>query len=199
MRAIRRIGAQALATVYGALRKGRPGGHDTVRTGVAIARPDETRPWQFGDGFDVDVVKSLLNAVKRNGASAPIAWSREDLEVREMDYQTQCTTVLLLDLSWSMSWAGRFGAAKRVAIALDHLIRTRYPRGRLQICALLGLALVVLVASGFVLAKNFLNYDLGYNTKNILNIQRTAGSQKYVSQSLRYRLPIFSLISSCCP
>ena len=127
-RAIRRIGAQALATVYGALRKGRPGGHDTVRTGVAIARPDETRPWQFGDAFDVDVVKSLLDAVKKNGTVTPISWSPEDLEVKAMDYQTQCTTVLLLDQSWSMSWAGRFPAAKRVAIALDHLIRTRWPR-----------------------------------------------------------------------
>lgn len=127
-RAIRRIGAQALATVYGALRKGRPGGHDTVRTGVAIPRPDETRPWQFGDAFNVDVTKSLLNAVKRNGTSASIDWIPEDLEVREMDFQTQCTTVLLLDMSWSMSWAGRFPAAKRVAIALDHLIRTRWPR-----------------------------------------------------------------------
>ena len=127
-RAIRRIGAHALATVYGALRKGRPGGHDTVRTGVAIPRSDETRSWQFGDAFDVDVVKSLLNAVKRNGMATPISWSPKDLEVKEMDYQTQCTTVLLLDRSWSMSWAGRFPAAKRVAIALDHLIRTRWPR-----------------------------------------------------------------------
>jgi uncharacterized protein with von Willebrand factor type A (vWA) domain len=128
-RAIRRIGAQALATVYGALRKGRPGGHDTVRAGVALPRPDETRPWQFGDAFNVDVVKSLLNAVKRTGAThGAIGWSADDLEVKEMDFQTQCTTVLLLDMSWSMSWAGRFPAAKRVAIALDHLIRTRWPR-----------------------------------------------------------------------
>jgi uncharacterized protein with von Willebrand factor type A (vWA) domain len=57
-----------------------------------------------------------------------ISWSMEDLEVREMDHHTQCTTVLALDMSWSMSWAGRFPAAKRVALALDHLIRTRYPR-----------------------------------------------------------------------
>lgn len=127
-RAIRRIGAQALATVYGALRKGRPGGHDTVQQGVALPRPDETRPWEFGDAFDVDVVKSLLNAVKRSGAAQTIEWKPEDLEVREKDFQTQCTTVLLLDMSWSMSWAGRFPAAKRVAIALDHLIRTRWPR-----------------------------------------------------------------------
>jgi uncharacterized protein with von Willebrand factor type A (vWA) domain len=181
-RAIRRIGAQALATVYGALRKGRPGAHDTVQQGIAVARPDETRPWQFGDAFDVDVVKSLLNSIKRSartdrsGAGPPlegpasagafgggarsepqasevdkarvtrtdplgparstragphaprISWTTEDLEVKEKDFHTQCTTVLLLDMSWSMSWAGRFPAAKRVAIALDHLIRTRWPR-----------------------------------------------------------------------
>jgi uncharacterized protein with von Willebrand factor type A (vWA) domain len=164
-RAIRRIGAQALATVYGALRKGRPGGHETVHGGIGVPRPDETRPWQFGDAFEVDVVRSLLNAVRRSagqppaeriermpagrtpagdiermpagtmrpgpaGAAAPIAWSLADLEVRETDLHTQCTTVLALDMSWSMSWAGRFPAAKRVALALDHLIRTRFPRDR---------------------------------------------------------------------
>jgi len=129
-RAIRRIGAQALASVYGALRKGRPGAHDTARSGPGLPRADETRPWQFGDAYDVDVVKSLLNAVKRTTAdrSLPISWTPDDLEVREMDYRTQTTTVLALDMSWSMSWAGRFPAAKRVALALDHLIRTRYPR-----------------------------------------------------------------------
>jgi uncharacterized protein with von Willebrand factor type A (vWA) domain len=63
-----------------------------------------------------------------SGLKSNISWQPEDLEVREMDFQTQCTTVLLLDMSWSMSWAGRFPAAKRVAIALDHLIRTRWPR-----------------------------------------------------------------------
>jgi uncharacterized protein with von Willebrand factor type A (vWA) domain len=76
------------------------------------------------------VVRSLLNAVKRSRPEpgAPIAWLPGDLEVREMDYRTQATTVLALDMSWSMSWAGRFPAAKRVALALDQLIRTRYPR-----------------------------------------------------------------------
>jgi uncharacterized protein with von Willebrand factor type A (vWA) domain len=199
-RAIRRLGAQALAAVYGSLRKGAPGVHDTTHDGVGLPRPDETRPWQFGDAFDIDVVRSLLNAVKRRamladesattrssaqggrlasgaagppaaeraarrsraepmrtsahqqvdrsdgldghrsdpgadhraapGAPAPlqIPWQQEDLEVRETDYHTRCTTVLALDMSWSMSWAGRFPAAKRVALALDHLIRTRYPR-----------------------------------------------------------------------
>ena len=138
-RAIRRIGASALASVYGALRKGRPGSHDTVQRGVALPRPDETRPFRFGDALDIDVVRTLLNGVRRasragagpaaSGASGPgIALELEDFEVRECDFSTQTTTVLLLDMSWSMSWAGRFPAAKRVALAMDHLIRTRYPR-----------------------------------------------------------------------
>jgi uncharacterized protein with von Willebrand factor type A (vWA) domain len=134
-RAIRRIGAQALASVYGALRKGRPGSHETVHRGAALPRPDETRPHRFGDALDLHVVRTLLNAVLRGAASQPgaplappIRLDVSDLEVHESDFSTQTTTVLLLDMSWSMSWAGRFPAAKRVALALDHLIRTRYPR-----------------------------------------------------------------------
>jgi len=133
-RAIRRIGAQALAAVYAKLRGSRPGAHDTVQTGVATQRPDETRPWAFGDALDLHVVRTLLNAVRREAAARggpaglPLRLVLEDLEVVECDFSTQTTTVLLLDMSWSMSWAGRFPAAKRVALALDHLVRTRFPR-----------------------------------------------------------------------
>jgi uncharacterized protein with von Willebrand factor type A (vWA) domain len=134
-KAIRRLGASALAQVYGALRKGRPGAHETAQTGVGLPRPDETRPWEFGDGGDVAVVRTLLESVLRRARAnpgraleTPIPLQVDDFRVHEMDYTTQTTTVLLLDMSWSMSWAGRFGAAKRVALALDHLIRSRYPR-----------------------------------------------------------------------
>ena len=132
-RAIRRIGAQALAAVYSSLRKGRPGSHDTVARGVALPRPDETRPYEFGDPLDLDVVRTLLGAVTRRTreGAAPagrIPLEVADFQVRECDFSTQVTTVLLLDMSWSMSWAGRFPAAKRVALAMDHLIRTRFPR-----------------------------------------------------------------------
>jgi uncharacterized protein with von Willebrand factor type A (vWA) domain len=132
-RAIRRIGAQALASVYGALRKGRSGGHETVHRGVAVPRPDETRPFEFGDSFDIHTVRTLLNGICREAAAGgglgiPVRLRVDDLEVHECDFSTQVTTVLLLDMSWSMSWAGRFPAAKRVALALDHLIRSRYPR-----------------------------------------------------------------------
>ena len=134
-RAIRRIGAHALAQVYAALARDREGAHDTDARGAALPRPDETRPFEFGDPLDVDVVRTLLSAVKREALaspgrplSLPIPMRVEDFELRERDHSTVTTTVLLLDMSWSMSWAGRFPAAKRVALALDHLVRTRYPR-----------------------------------------------------------------------
>jgi uncharacterized protein with von Willebrand factor type A (vWA) domain len=134
-RAIRRIGAQALAEVYAALRKDRPGAHETDVRGAALPRPDETRPFQFGDPLEIDVTRTVLGAVRREALrrpgeplELPITLQLSDFEIRELDFSTQTTTVLLLDLSWSMSWAGRFPAAKRVALALDHLVRTRFPR-----------------------------------------------------------------------
>jgi uncharacterized protein with von Willebrand factor type A (vWA) domain len=136
-RAIRRIGAQALAEVYGALRKDRPGGHEIDTRGAALPRPDGTRPFAFGDPLDLDVPRTLLNSVVRAGREGrepmPIRLELGDLEVRESDALTHSTSVLLLDMSWSMSWAGRFAAAKRVAMALDHLIRTRFPRDHFAI------------------------------------------------------------------
>ena len=132
-RAIRRIGAQALAEVYGSLRKHLSGRHATDARGASVPRPDETRPFEFGDPLDLDIPRTLLNAVKRRASAAPAAalpvrLSLDDFELREYDFSTETTTILLLDMSWSMSWAGRFPAAKRVALALDHLIRTRFPR-----------------------------------------------------------------------
>ena len=134
-RAIRRIGAHALAQVYAALQQDRPGTHEVDARGASLPRPDETRPFEFGDPLDVDPVRTLLAAVKREALAAPgqplarpIRMRVEDFAVRERDHASITTTVLLLDMSWSMSWAGRFPAAKRVALALDHLVRTKYPR-----------------------------------------------------------------------
>ncbi len=135
-RAIRKIGASALADVYSALRKGLSGEHDTPGYGVATPRPDETRPWAFGDPLNLDIVKTVMNGVRRRaaegaegeGGGRSVKLAVDDFEIREMDYSTQTTTVLLLDMSWSMSWADRFPAAKRVALAMDQLVRTQYPR-----------------------------------------------------------------------
>jgi uncharacterized protein with von Willebrand factor type A (vWA) domain len=138
-RAIRHIGAAALADVYSSLRKGPAGSHETPERGVALPRPEETRPWEFGDALELDIVRTVMNGVRRRAADglAPgrgsVRLEVEDFEVREMDYSTQTTTVLLLDMSWSMSWAGRFPAAKRVAMAMDQLIRTSFPRDHFSV------------------------------------------------------------------
>ena len=134
-RAIRRIGSQALAEVYASLRRDRAGGHEVDARGAALPRPDETKPFEFGDPLDLDVVRTVIGAVRRQARATPgrplalpLQLEVEDFALRERDYGTQTTTVLLLDMSWSMSWAGRFPAAKRLALAMDHLVRTRYPR-----------------------------------------------------------------------
>ena len=134
-RAIRRMGSQALAEVYASLRRDRPGGHEQDARGAALPRPDETKPFEFGDPLDLDVVQTVIGAARRHARSAPgrplplpLPLEVEDFALRERDFTTHATTVLLLDMSWSMSWAGRFPAAKRLALAMDHLIRTRFPR-----------------------------------------------------------------------
>ena len=138
-RAIRAIGANALADVYTALRKGMAGQHDTNSRGVGLPRPDETRPWEFGDDLDLDIVRTVMNGVQRRTGegqtlgSSSVSLEVADFEVREMDYTTQTTTILLLDMSWSMSWAGRFPAAKRVALAMDQLIRSSFPRDHFSV------------------------------------------------------------------
>ena len=99
-RAIRRIGAQSLAEVYGALRKDRAGEHENDARGEAIVRPDQTRPYVFGEPLDLDIVRTVLSSVRRNGPGLPIQLSVDDFEVREFDLATRSTTVLLLDMSW---------------------------------------------------------------------------------------------------
>jgi len=131
-RAIRRIGELALEDIYGSLKRGSPGAHATAHRGGGLLTIERTKRYVFGEPANLDAVGSVRNALLRDPANAgvPVALDPSDLEVWDTDQQTDTTTVLLLDMSWSMSWSGRWPAAKRVAIAMDQLIRTRYPRDR---------------------------------------------------------------------
>jgi len=126
-RGIRRIGQLALRDIYQQVLRDRPGSHHTDLRGAAQIRPERTRPYRDGDMLELALVPSLMNAVRRK-PTAPLAIEPRDFEVHEADHATTTSTVLLLDMSWSMSWEGRFAAAKKVALALESLIRTRYPR-----------------------------------------------------------------------
>jgi uncharacterized protein with von Willebrand factor type A (vWA) domain len=134
-RAIRRIGELALDDIYAQLQRGGAGSHEARASGTSTLLPERTRAYVFGQPAHLDAIGTLRNALRRQAsageiAGPPLAIAPQDLEVFDTEQSTDTTTVLLLDMSWSMSWSGRWPAAKRVAIALDHLIRTRFPRDR---------------------------------------------------------------------
>ena len=124
---IRRIGKLALREIYQGLLRDKPGGHQSDLRGISEVRPDATRPYSYGDPLNIDLVGTLKKALAR-GAKVPLEMRPEDFEVYDTDLATSAATVLLLDMSWSMSWEGRFAAAKKVALALESLVHSRFPR-----------------------------------------------------------------------
>ncbi|MEE8518267.1 MAG: VWA domain-containing protein [Dehalococcoidia bacterium] len=137
---VRKIGLKALRELFGSLRRGRSGQHDLHARGSGGEQTDDTKPWEFGDAFDVHLHKTVMNAVERRGSGTPVEIKVEDFEIRRTEHTTQAATVLLLDQSRSMGLFGSFAAAKKVAIALDTLIRTRFPRDHFWILGFSGMA-----------------------------------------------------------
>lgn len=132
-RGIRKLGEAALSDVFSSLKRNKVAEHETGFRGPGPARPEDTKDYEFGDPFNLNIVNTLKKSLARETRGRGIKLDPGDFEVFESEYQTHATTALLLDLSWSMSFQGRFPAAKRVALALDHLIRTKYPKDDLHI------------------------------------------------------------------
>jgi len=132
-RAARKLGTQALADIFSRLRRESLGGHALPQAGSGGERTDETKPYEFGDPFAVDINRTLFNAMARTGPGLPVAIGPGDFEVHRSEETTVSSTVLLLDMSRSMLLRGCSTAAKRVAMALHTLIATKYPRDRLYV------------------------------------------------------------------
>ena len=132
-RGIRKLAQQALREVFSELKKDRIGRHELHSRGDGGEHTGETRQYEFGDTFDVDLHRTLFNAVLREGPSVPVRLSPSDLEVHHTELITQAATVLLLDQSRSMGMFGSFTSAKKVALALYWLIHSQFPRDRLDI------------------------------------------------------------------
>lgn len=132
-RAIRKLGANALRDLFGSLRKDMVGQHVVDQTGFGHERAEESRPYEFGDPFRLDLHGTLRNAIRRNGAKVPITLSPEDFEIERTEHSTKSSTVLMLDLSMSMPMRDNFLPAKKVAIALHHLITSQFPRDYLGV------------------------------------------------------------------
>ncbi len=127
-KAIRKIGQNALGDLFKRLLNDRQGKHQIERSGAGHERADETKQYEFGDPFHLDVGKTLRNAVYRQGSGTPVQLRSEDFEVERTELVTRSATVLLLDVSMSMEMRGRFLAAKKVAMALHSLISSQFPR-----------------------------------------------------------------------
>ncbi len=123
------LGYKTLKDLLGSLGKSSFGRHDTRDVATGVESHGATKPYEFGDTMNLDVNATLLSAIGREGLKMPLPLDYKDLQVRQCEYQSSCATVLMLDCSHSMILYGedRFTPAKRVALALTHLIRTQYP------------------------------------------------------------------------
>ncbi|MEV6597909.1 hypothetical protein AB0M36_13675 [Actinoplanes sp. NPDC051346] len=136
-KALRRLGHTALARVFDDLGGKRHGEHDLRDAGAAGDLIGSSRRWRFGDEQPLDVVRTIGNAVRRRagqgGGSLPVALEPEDFEVAETERRASAVVALCVDLSYSMFADGRWGPMKQTALALSHLVETRFPQDSLQI------------------------------------------------------------------
>jgi uncharacterized protein with von Willebrand factor type A (vWA) domain len=132
-RAIRKIGQKALTDIFAQLKRDRFGRHATDYRGAGGDRTDDSKRYEFGDPFLIDLRETLMNAVERQGVGSPIRLQPDDFEVYKTELMTQSSTVLMLDMSRSMILRGCFRAAKKVAMALNSLIKGQFPRDDLHI------------------------------------------------------------------
>ena len=130
---VRKIGEKALGEIYSQLKKSGFGKHALPERGTGGERADETKRYEFGDPFHLNLGETIMNAVLREGPQVPVRLDKDDFEVFRSETLTTTTTVMMLDLSWSMALRGSFQAAKRVALALQNLIRTQFPKDSLYI------------------------------------------------------------------
>jgi uncharacterized protein with von Willebrand factor type A (vWA) domain len=182
---VRKIGEKALSDIFAQLNRDRIGHHEFKRSGGAGERIDTSKPYEFGDPFLLDLEKTVMNAVQREGAGTPLRLDPRDFEVYRTEYLTRSSTVLMIDMSRSMFYSDSFTSAKRIALALDSLIRSKYPRDSLDIIGFSYMAeqlkpseLPTLtwnefqygtnMQHGFQLARQLLNRQKGSNRQIII-------------------------------
>ncbi len=129
------LGFKTLRDLLGSLGKASVGRHDTMHYATGIDASGGTKSYEFGDVLNLDTTATLTSAIAREGMHTPLNLEYSDLQVHQSEYQSSCATVVMLDCSHSMILYGedRFTPAKRVAMALSHLIRTQYPGDSLSL------------------------------------------------------------------
>ncbi len=184
-KAINRIARKALKDIYSAMEPGTFGRHETRHRGVGEPVPDQPRQYRFGDPMHVDMKATLMESMTRKGsAGVPLRMEPDDIMVADTEYRTATATALLLDMSLSMVREGRFAAAKKVAIALNHMIKDRFPG---DIFFVVGFATVARRLRGAELAnaKGAMGGDIFTNIQDALRLSsrlldRTGSKNKQI-------------------
>lgn len=125
---MRKVGQNALNDLFRKLARDKVGRHQLERSGIGHEREYDTKPYEFGDPFNLQIERTVRNAVTRTGGGTPVRLSPDDFEVERTEQLVRTSTVLMLDLSLSMPMRDNFLPAKKVAMALHSLISSQYPR-----------------------------------------------------------------------
>ncbi len=182
-KAIRRIGERALENIFRKMQAGKLGDHDQEKSGIGIEMMDETKPWVFGDPFHLNTQKTVANAVIRQGPGTPVRITPQDFEINHTVSLTKSSTVIALDMSYSMMWSGYFQAGQRVGLALDTLIRTKYPKDNVTVLAFSYFVLPL--DPKMLLDTHWIEYGGGTNLQEVLryarqHLQREGGTTKQI-------------------
>ncbi len=183
-RAIRRLAGQALSDLFAKLAKNTVGRHQMAESGTGHEREFTTKPYEWGDPFNLHIGKTIRNAITRTGGGTPVQLTPDDFEVERTEHMVRSSTVLMLDMSLSMPMRDNFLPAKKVAMALYGLISTQYPRDYLGVVGFSDVATVIEptglpgvqwdfvygtnMQHGFMLARDLLKKQSG--TKQIIMI-----------------------------
>ncbi|MDX2379597.1 MAG: hypothetical protein QNM02_07550 [Acidimicrobiia bacterium] len=132
-RGLRKIGSNALRELFSKLAKDKIGQHETSQTGQGHERTYDTKAYEYGDPFQLDLNRTIRNALRRQGQGTPVRLAPDDFEIERTEHFTRSSTVLMLDLSLSMPMRDNFLPAKKVAMALHSLISSQFPRDYLGI------------------------------------------------------------------
>lgn len=180
-RGIRKLAQQALREVFSELKKDRQGRHEIYQRGDGGERTGETKPYEFGDAFNIDMHRTLFNSTLRNGPGTPLRISPQDFEIHHTEHLTQTATALLIDQSSSMggSYGVRFTAAKKIALALYWLIHSQYPRDYLYIIGFSDYAMDIPMDDLADLTWN--HWTGGTNMQHALMLARKALSAQKVA------------------
>ncbi|MPZ48599.1 MAG: VWA domain-containing protein [Dehalococcoidia bacterium] len=184
-KAIRLLGERALKEIFDELRSDRTGQHDTRLRGQGSEQLMETKQWEFGDPFLMDIGKTVSNAIFRSGPGTPVKIDVKDIEVYRTESLVSASTVIVLDMSMSMIRSGAFAEAKRVALALDTLMRSRFPRDYLELVVFSYFA--VELKAGRLLQSDWSMNPRGTNiqealhrARNLLNKRRSSSNRQII-------------------